>query len=586
MQMLARLFRSRRATLVEAEVYSTERAAVGKKPRAVAILTSVLVIQVVVMLIMIRSLSTHGWDDGAVTLAYSHTFAETGRIALTAASEQVEGFSSLSWFLINALFATLHPGFEGAICASQVLAATCIAVGTIFLFLITQRLNLRENTTVAVVMVFAVFGPSVSEVANGMEMGLLTASGLALVYALYFRPNWTLVTVSSTLFLTTRFEAMIYYAVILVPLLPRRRYRGFLLLACLGLVVVGIQEAARWLLFGDILPNTLYAKMHTPYSKSGRSAAISRVFAALEIAIVMAPVIFAGVVLAFFKKVRPSNPHLAKPGWVSDIIVVAVPIIGVEAFSLVTGRNWGYMGRMQFLAFPFALLLSAELFEHFSGALSSRASSVILTVVSVGTITLSWWLCAAVPMSRSFAALTGDGTSFPESFSTTPASFRVTGLAVDRLRGLLGMRTIVFVTPDVGGLGLCCSRIRVVDIGLLTNRELAKRGYSALPDLLAVERPDVVEVHQIWATSSRVYSLPLFRLGYGAAIVDHTRLYLRRDHVDSLIRQGKATWCSVQENLCAAMALKTHRYVSTSSHVDDVEFVASGRFLLVNTRGR
>jgi hypothetical protein len=82
-----------------------------------------------------------------------------------------------------------------------------------------------------------------------------------------------------------------------------------------------------------------------------------------------------------------------------------------------------------------------------------------------------------------------------EYFGTTPATYRRTRLAADRLRQLLGKDTIIFATPDVGGLSLCCERIRVVDLGLLASRRLAKEGYGAMPVVLAEEKPDLIEVH-------------------------------------------------------------------------------------------
>jgi hypothetical protein len=183
--------------------------------------------------------SLHGWDDGAITLAYSRTFAETGRIALTAASEQVEGFSSISWFLINAVIGLVHPGFTQAVLASQIAAGFFLGVAAFFIWLIAQDFRFSTYTTLAILLVFSLFGPSFSEVANGMEMTLLTASGLALIYTLYVRESRVLLMVAIVVFLTTRFEAMFYYAFMLMPLLIRKRFQAFVLLASFGLAVVG-----------------------------------------------------------------------------------------------------------------------------------------------------------------------------------------------------------------------------------------------------------------------------------------------------------------------------------------------------------
>jgi hypothetical protein len=78
-----------------------------------------IAIQVAITAAVILLVKTRGWDDGAIALAYSKTFAATGRIALTPASEQVEGFSAIAWFLINALVALFRPSFDLAIAVSQ-----------------------------------------------------------------------------------------------------------------------------------------------------------------------------------------------------------------------------------------------------------------------------------------------------------------------------------------------------------------------------------------------------------------------------------------------------------------------------------
>jgi len=320
-------------------------------------------LQVIMVAFIVLSVGLHGWDDGAITLAYSRTFAETGRIALTAASEQVEGFSSIAWFLINAFVGLSHPSFEEAVLVSQVTAGVFLAVATLFLWLIARDLPLCPHTTLAILLVFSVFGPSVSEVANGMEMTLLTASGLALTYALYVRENRLLLTAAVVVFLTTRFEAMFYYAFLLAPLLFHRRFPTFILLASFGLAVVGLQEAARYIVFGEVLPNTIYAKMHYPYSKLGLRAVVSRILAVTEIAFALLPLVLAILALIILERKELADRFRALATRQSEAAVLAAPIIGVLLFSILTG-NWGYTGKMQFLALPFVLLRAGLLFEQ------------------------------------------------------------------------------------------------------------------------------------------------------------------------------------------------------------------------------
>jgi hypothetical protein len=236
---------------------------------------------------------------------------------------------------------------------------------------------------------------------------------------------------------------------------------------------------------------------------------------------------------------------------------------------------------MQFLALPFALLLFGFLFDHsvsYNKSTSIRNSLVALSIV---TIMFSWYQSAGGPLREISRVIINRGRSTVEHFGETPASFRRTGLAVDRVRQLLGLERIVFVTPDIGGLALCCDRIRIVDIALLTNRRLAKDGYIALPSVFNEEMPDIIEAHQVWAALSQIYTIAQFRNKYQPILVDRTRLYLRNDHVKALLGSRNGSWCSIEDANCLSMAIETHRYVEHTNRSDDAAFLVKGRFLLV-----
>ncbi|WP_143052479.1 hypothetical protein [Streptomyces sp. cf386] len=75
-------------------------------------------------------IGANGWDDGSITLAFARTFADSGQIALTPASETVEGFSSPLWFLLMAgTFRVLPLDFDGMILASQLWSGIFAALG-------------------------------------------------------------------------------------------------------------------------------------------------------------------------------------------------------------------------------------------------------------------------------------------------------------------------------------------------------------------------------------------------------------------------------------------------------------------------
>ena len=537
--------------------------------------------QFVMIVLITRLVGVHAWDDGAITLAYSRTFAESGLIALTSVSEVVEGYSSTAWFLINAAMALFRPGFEGAIHASQMAAGLFLGVATVLVWLIARHLGLRPRTRLAILLVFSLFGPAVSEVSNGMEMTLLTATGLALFHALYVRENRLLLAVAIVVFLTARFEAMIYYAALLTPLLLRGRYRSFILLAAVGMAVVGLHAIVRYSVFGDVFPNPVHAKMHVPYSLSGLQGVKLRLIAAVEITATLFPMVLAVSALLIIPWSGLSGRLRALGSARNDVLALAAPVAAVVLFAILIGKNWGYVGRMQFLALPFVLLIFGLVYDRLADPARTVSARPALVAVCALTILFSWIVSARQPIAQMARTLSGGGGEVAEAYGTTPETYRRTGLAVDHLRRLLGRDMITFATPDVGGLALCCDRIRVVDLGLLASRKLARQGYAALPAILAEERPDAIEVHQHWGVNSKIYAIPEFRNDYQPVVIDRTRFYLRNEHAEKLIGERRAQWCAVEEAACAASALRTHRYVNSVTKLDDAAFLERKKVLMV-----
>ena len=156
----------------------------------------------------------------------ARTFARHGVVALTPHSETVEGFSSVSWFLLNALPALARPSFHAAILLSQMLAALCICASTALLGRTCALLRLDRLWSTLTVIAWAAWGGSFAEASNGMEMGLLAAAILVMVNELLLpRPRMLLLGAGVVLAVTTRFEAVVYVALLAlgVATVPGRR---------------------------------------------------------------------------------------------------------------------------------------------------------------------------------------------------------------------------------------------------------------------------------------------------------------------------------------------------------------------------
>jgi hypothetical protein len=147
---------------------------------------------------------------------------------------------------------------------------------------------------------------------------------------------------------------------------------------------------------------------------------------------------------------------------------------------------------------------------------------------------------------------------------------------------------LVFMTPDIGGAALCCDHLRIVDLGMLANRRLARAGYAAVAEVLASERPDVVEAHEVWARSSGLTSLPAFEAGYTPLMAGRTRLYLRNDRAVALIAKGLATPCPLADIDCRRKALVDHRgyFPPPYGPEDDLAFLSHGDFLVLTERSQ
>lgn len=104
----------------------------------------------------------------------------------------------------------------------------------------------------------------------------------------------------------------------------------------------------------------------------------------------------------------------------------------------------------------------------------------------------------------------------------TPENYRLTGKSVDSLRTVLNLKEIKFMVPDVGGLGLGFDKINIIDSALLTNKELAKKGYSYFETYLSLSNPDVIETHGVWTKWSNIYSLEYFKNNFVPIIFDNS----------------------------------------------------------------
>lgn len=507
----------------------------------------------------------NGWDDGAITVAFARTFARHGRVALTPRSEVVEGFSSVSWFLLNALAALARPSHRAAILVSQVLATLSICATTVLLARTCALLQLDRFFATLTVVAFAAWGCSFGEAGNGMEMGLLAAAFLLMLNELLSpQPRMRWLAAGVLLAVTTRFEALFYVGLLALGVLsvPGRRAFWGIVLTCLGTVLV--LSCLRLAVFSDFLPNTYWAKRWPPYAVSGL---MERVRGAWELpSFFLLPLAAVEIArrLDFAPAGAPRPPRRA-------LVVLALPILGAVVVGGLVGESWGYRGRMPYFAFPLVLLLCALVFSAWVDTKRTRFREA----VAAGLFVLM-----AVKSKTGFPKDALKPVSKGGSF-VTPHTYVESGRVFQRFVSAAGLEQATILTPDVGGLALCCDEFKIVDLAALSDRQLAHRGPVALAEVIEAESPELVEAHWKWASLGTLYDLPYFRAHYLPAFAGGTKLWLRRDVAEAIEHRGRGCRLSV-ERADIQEALRTYRYAGRDLPEDRRSFEAPGIVLALN----
>lgn len=530
------------------------------------LVTVVVLLQCAALLWVCVLVGDNGWDDGAITLAFARTFARHGRIALTPGSEVVEGFSSISWFLLNALAALGRPSFRAAILISQLLSVASIGASTVLLARSCALLRLDRLFSTLTVVGFAAWGCSFSEAANGMEMGLLAAAGLLVINELLSpEPRLSLLSGGVVLAITTRFEAVLYVGLfaVAVSFVPGRR--AFRAIVISALATVAVLSAFRLALFSDILPNTFWAKRWPPYaafSLGDRWAGGKELLRFFKL-----PLLALGIaVLSDFGLARALRSRR------QALTVLVAPILGAVVMGVVTGRHWGYPGRMPYFAFPPTLLLLSLLFSNWA---STGRYRPLRAALAAGSLVWAVWTSRA-QFPHDWLAVARNGT-----FDVTPRSFAESGQVFRRFAAAADLPHPVLLTSDVGGLALCCDEFRIVDLAFLSNRTLAHRGPAAIGSVVETESPDLIEAHWEWPAVGKLYEAPSFHDRYAPAFASGTKLWVRRDVGERIVRAGRGCWVPLRRD-DVRRATQIDRYARFELPEDRQRFETPGVILALD----
>ncbi len=515
------------------------------------------------------------WDDTAITLAYSRTLARTGEIGFGMHGDRVEGFSTFLWMLVCAVPAAFVHTPGGLLAAAKLICAA-LYVGNAFLaYELGRAFGLAWRGRLVLVGLYALSAVAIGCVADGMESHLFLALhlGAGILYLRLWQAKGGHVRLLAVglaavliLMLLTRPEGVVTTALVALAAIARRapgaspgtgRGQRAWILAAVGVAAVafGVFLSWRWAHFGQIMPNSVYAKTHPPYWRPHLvRLALGTLYVGRFLGAAFVPLAPAAV-LAAVRARRRSGPRL----WQTIRRAAPEHAFFVAAFLVYAVYHWWIGGMM---GTDGRVLMAVTVFGW----------GVLLLVLQ--RIGLRWTPAALALVFVPFLALQGAMcrryVTQPVTVTTIRSLVGPGARLAKRLEDRLG-RTPRFATPDMGATALWWGdELELVDLALLNYREAALGGWDVVRRLMASEgRPDVVEIHRSWARASGLGRHRPFIEGYAKVTVDGRFFFLRRDVLADL-RLSPPAWLSIRpaEALSGPERFAIRRLKVTDFHGD------------------
>lgn len=463
-----------------------------------------------------------GWiiDDAGISFAYARSLAAGHGLVSQPGVEPVEGYSNFLWVLGFVPFFLL--GLFDPVITPKALGLAMAAASLALLHgSLSALTGGRRLLSLTVPLLLAINTPFVAWTVSGLENPLYALLACLLLRLVVRereaegpsadRYPWAAGAVAAALAMT-RPDGVVFAALypLLAPTLggaapARPPLRRWLLYAAAFALLFGGFLAFRLLYFGDLFPNTYYAKggprpadllslLTLQEPARPRLFQLMRSVAGPGNALVLAALVAGTAFLAGRRGFRWRHGAL-----------LAFTAAGAVPY-LVLPPDW--MGEYRFATpfFPFfyayAATLCASLGEQLLPDPERRRRAGRAAALAALALSLALFL----PRSLRFAA----APTFAEVV-------RHHGLRFNRLADMLGIREGSVLLPDLGGT-LWVSRLRVYDLAGLADRTIARtreRDQKAFYDYVFEEaKPTFIHTHQAWTVASRFDLDPRFRRDY------------------------------------------------------------------------
>lgn len=484
------------------------------------------------LVFVLHSLLFRSWliDDAGISFAYARNLIHGHGLVSQAGVAPVEGFSNPLWTLLLAPLFVSDP-------VDPTWAVKCVSLSLVLVtFVLVSGVNRRlfadpwwsRMTTAAALTSLSINTSFVAWTTSGLENPLyaflsalycfltiryvtsgspggrrgvactgLCVSGLALT-----RPDGVL--------FFAAFPVVLFILALREPSLWKKQVEAFGLFTAFSVLPTAAYLAFRLAYFGDILPNTYYAKGGPSLEDFFRLLLLGRDYV-----------------------VKTYDLFFGMFSWAAGILMLAVPVVGAY---LLLGRkrasvlvclfpvlfcSWSvycllpgdWMGEFRF-GTPFFLAFYLVLF--------ASVSDVLLGVAAASRVSRAAFLAVAVGLLLSSAVV-----YLPRSveFARDPAApFKLvaqrSGERFNEYAEKLAISDASFLAPDLGGT-LYFSRHRVYDLTGLCDRRLARLisapDRTPLRDYVFGElRPTFLHVHGPWSVVSGLHQDPRLERLYAA----------------------------------------------------------------------
>jgi hypothetical protein len=316
------------------------------------------------------------FDDAMISMRYAWNLVH-GNGLVWNPGERVEGFTNPLWIGFMALFHLFPIPAERISLYIQAAGALFLAVNLYFVKKIAEEFSDSLLVMLGAVAITATYGPLNTWSLLGMEVSLLVLVTSAAVWMTLRRDPesfspWTYILLAvSTL---VRIDMAVPYLVILgVMFFVQPKFRKQHLLWGLGLLAlfIGGQTLARYLYYGDVLPNTYYLKLEGfPFSL--------RILRGLYVLFLL--IWYSNWVLALL----PLGIFLFRRDW--KVVLLWLVFLAQAAYSVYVGGDaWEHKGganRFISIAIPLFFVLFAWTLDEIRKTVASRWSGRVAPVSS------------------------------------------------------------------------------------------------------------------------------------------------------------------------------------------------------------